>query len=182
MKSSALLRGRLGAGGSPWLLPAHEVDAQFTARPERGKRMRRGACLLPGSEQVFESRLLLRRLFLEGPLELGTPPLLVLFEQGVRVLEQVLGVVVVTEGDDAAALDVDDGEDAPTQEMSSLDLGLLAVCAAAAVVLGLAPGLTPFQTAADSLSIPGTFESPLELPTSQDADVALSARDVELVQ
>ena len=72
---------------------------------------------------------------------------------------------------------VDESEDEPTQEMSSLDLGILSLCAAAVIATGVAPPWSAFADAAQQL------EPVVELlPAAQDPDVALSPGDVELVE
>jgi len=71
----------------------------------------------------------------------------------------------------------DEREDEPTEEMSSLDLGILSLCAAAVIATGVAPPWTVFANAAEGL------EPVVELlPAAEDADVALPAGDVELVE
>jgi NADH-quinone oxidoreductase subunit N len=74
----------------------------------------------------------------------------------------------------------DERDAEPTREMRSLDLSILAACAIAVLYLGLLPARGPFEAAAQSLA-PRAAAGPV-LPAAEDADVALPAGDVELVE
>jgi NADH-quinone oxidoreductase subunit N len=113
-----------------------------------------------------------------GHVTLAIAAVLGAFLGAIASLRVVLAMVVGDDEDLPEELRLaDETEDEPTAEMSSLDLGILSLCAVAVIATGVAPPWTTFANAAKGLE-----PAAVVLPAAEDADVALPSGDVELVE